>query len=157
LAIGSSDGMLQILDAARGETIARLDHEGNSVFCAAWDPNGRYLLTGAIDARLRVWLPDGDGFTLDQVIPAHTFTINALAFHPEGRWFATGSRDRTIKLWDADTIGLAKVLDRPRFEGHQHSVNALLWHPFQNLLISGSDDRSIKLWQMEMDAESALP
>ncbi len=152
LAVGSSDGMLQILDAARGETIARLDHEEASVFCTAWDPRGRYLLTGAIDARLRVWMREGEDFRLDEVIPAHTFTINALAFHPEGRWFATGSRDRSIKLWDADTIGLAKVLERPRAEGHQHSVNALLWHPYQNLLISGSDDRTIKLWQMEEDA-----
>ncbi len=150
LAVTTSGGAVLLTDA-EGRVRQTLAHGERAVFSAAWHPSGRYLLTGGMDAHLRVWDASGETLVPAQALPAHLFTINAIAFDPTGRWFATASRDKTVKLWDADTIGLARVIERPRYRGHRHSVNALHWSPWAGpdgapVLVSGSDDRTVRLW-----------
>jgi len=151
IAVCASDGCAYLVNSQNGLVTQVLEGHEQSVFCAAWTAQGGPLVTGSRDARLRIWQGQ-DELSLDEVIPAHLFTINAMALDPSGRWLATGSRDKTIKVWSAKDFRLLKVLERPRYEGHARSVNALMWHGQNGLLVSASDDRTIKVWQVQESA-----
>ncbi|WBA40284.1 WD40 repeat domain-containing protein [Hymenobacter canadensis] len=149
LAVGGSDWQLRLLDA--DSLAVRRQWEGgtNSIFTAAYSPDGRYLLTAGRDAHLRRWDLAAD-CTEQLSIVAHLFTINHLAFSPDGSLLATCSMDKSIKLWDAETLQLLRVLDKARHAGHGTSVNKLFWPGRQNRLVSCSDDRSLAVWQLTM-------
>jgi WD40 repeat protein len=147
LAIGASDKRLYLLDAdtlALRQTIH--DAHTSSVFCAAYAPDGRHLLSGGRDAMLRVWNA-AEGFGLESEQPAHWYTINHLVFSPDGTLFATASRDKTLKIWDARTFELLKVIDTLRYGAHARSVNRLLWLP--DALVSCGDDGMAMIWQID--------
>lgn len=144
LAAACSDNSIYLLDPetfALKTTLAAA--HANSVFCVAWSPDGRYLLSGGRDAMLRIW-DAGENFKLVKEQAAHWYTLNHLVFSPDGRFFATASRDKTIKIWDAASFELLKVIDTIRHGGHINSVNRLLWLP--GGLISASDDSTLKIW-----------
>lgn len=147
LAIGASDSNIYLLDAGTFaiKTVLKNAHSP-SVFCFAYHPDGRTLLSGGRDAMLRLW--DLATNAPINAWPAHRFTLNHLVFSPNGRFFATASRDRTIKIWDAQTVELLKVIDTIRYGGHVNSVNKLLW--MEEGLVSCSDDRTMAIWEFEV-------
>ncbi|GGE95351.1 WD40 repeat domain-containing protein [Hymenobacter cavernae] len=152
LAIGSSDALIRVLDADSLAVKHVLTGSTNSVFTAAYSPDGRYLLTAGRDAHLRVWVVAA-GYQEQESIVAHLFAINHLAFSPDGQLLATCSMDKSIKVWDAETFRLLRVVDRARHAGHGTSVNRLFWSGWENRLVSCSDDRSLAIWQLIMSNE----
>jgi WD repeat-containing protein 61 len=153
LAIGSSDTLVRVLDldslalkcAAAGST--------NSVFTAAYSPDGRWLLTAGRDAHLRVWDVAG-GYREHQSIVAHLFAINHLTYSPDGQFLMTCSMDKSLKLWEADSLRLLRVADKARSAGHGTSVNKLFWSARQNRVVSCSDDRSLAVWELDLAGEA---
>ncbi|SHI60429.1 WD domain-containing protein, G-beta repeat-containing protein [Hymenobacter daecheongensis DSM 21074] len=152
LAIGGSDALIRILDVDSLALKYTVAGSINSVFTAAYSPDGRFLVTAGRDAHLRVWNVAA-GYTERQSIVAHLFAINHLAFSPDGQYLATGSMDKSIKLWDADTFRLLRVADKARSAGHGTSVNKLFWSGRHNRVVSCSDDRSLAVWQLSMSNE----
>ncbi|MCC2546954.1 WD40 repeat domain-containing protein [Hymenobacter sp. BT175] len=147
LAVGSSDALIRILDLTTLEVKRELPGSTNSVFTAAYSPDGRWLLTAGRDAHLRIWDVQR-GYAEHHSIVAHLFAINHLAFSPDGQLFATCSMDKSIKVWDADDFRLLRVVDKARHAGHGTSVNKLFWSGAQNRLVSCSDDRSLAVWDV---------
>ena len=147
LAVGGSDWHIRILDADTLAVKHIIRGSTNSVFTAAYSPDGHYLLTAGRDAHLRVW-DVAAGYAEHQSVVAHLFTINHLTFSPDGLLLATCSMDKSIKLWDASSLALLRVVDRARHAGHGTSVNKLFWPGRQNRLVSCSDDRSLAVWQL---------
>lgn len=148
LAVGAADHHIYLLDARTlaVRNILREAHS-NSVFSVRYTPDGRFLISGGRDAKLRVWAMSGDPKRVSEQ-PAHWFTINDIVFSPDGALFATASRDKTIKIWDTADQRLLKVIDAIRLGGHINSVNALLWMP--EGLVSASDDRTLMLWDVHL-------
>ncbi|TYZ05802.1 WD40 repeat domain-containing protein [Hymenobacter lutimineralis] len=153
LAIGSSDTQVYVLDADTLTVRHTLAAATNSVFTAAYSPDGRFLLTAGRDAHLRRW-DVAAGYKEESSIVAHLFAINHLAFSPDRQLLATCSMDKSIKLWDADSLRLLRVVDRARHAGHGTSVNKLFWSGRQNRLVSCSDDRSLVVWQVQLGARN---
>ena len=118
----------------------------NSVFALRYSPDGRFLLSGSRDARLKTWDPAAD-YGLAEEVVAHMYAINSLSFSPDGKHFVTCSLDKSIKLWDADQLKLLKVIDKARHAGHGTSVNKLLWTACDGQVVSASDDRTISIWK----------
>jgi len=117
------------------------------VFTLSYTRDGNFLLSGARDARLKLWDAES-GYMLAEEVAAHLYAINHLAFSPDGTYFATASMDKSIKVWDARDLKLLKVIDKGRHAGHGTSVNKLLWTPYNNVLLSASDDRTISAWDL---------
>ncbi|UPL48186.1 WD40 repeat domain-containing protein [Hymenobacter sublimis] len=147
LAVGGSDWLVRVLDVDSLQSKHVIKGATNSVFTAAYSPDGRYLLTAGRDAHLRIW-DVAAGYQEHRSIVAHMFTINHLAFSPDEAVLATCSMDKSIKLWDARTWELLRVVDRARHAGHGTSVNKLFWPGRQNRLVSCSDDRSLAVWEL---------
>ncbi|GAB2959905.1 hypothetical protein GCM10027048_29160 [Hymenobacter coalescens] len=156
LAVGGSDHRLRVLDADSLQVKHTLTDATNSVFTAAYSPDGRLYSAGR-DAHLRVY--DAlQGYAEVFTVVAHLFTINHLTFSPDGQQLATCSMDKSIKLWDAASGRLLRVVDRARHAGHGTSVNRLFWSGRQNRLVSCSDDRSLAVWQiLEEPGERSQP
>jgi WD40 repeat protein len=146
VAVGFSDFFVRVFDED-----LRLTHEWqahqNSVFTLRYSPDGRRLLSGSRDARLKVWAV-GSGYKQEEEVVAHMYAINHIEFSPDGKHFVTCSMDKSIKVWDASAMKLLKVIDRARHAGHGTSVNKLLWTDYHDQLVSASDDRSISVWQI---------
>ena len=146
---GCSDGAIHIVDPkdmSLVDTISNADE--HSVFSLGLTPDGKYLISGGRDARLRIMDTTSD-HQIVHAIPAHWYTINAIAMHPSLPLFATASRDKTVKIWCAQDFRLLKVLDNARYKGHLNSVNRLLWLS-DNILLSAGDDRTIIAWTVNV-------
>jgi WD40 repeat protein len=146
MAVGFSDFYIRIFDEDLNLKHEWLAHE-NSVFTLRYSPDGKMLLSGSRDARLKAWAVE-DGYKKLNEIVAHLYAINHIEFSPDGKHFVTCSMDKSIKVWDASALKLLKVIDRARHAGHATSVNKLLWTAYDNELLSASDDRSISVWQI---------
>jgi WD40 repeat protein len=149
LAVGSGNGYLQILNPTTLEPLQSIEKaHDNTVFSLAFSPDGKYLVSGGRDAKMKVFAQTSHGLwqqVLD--IPAHMYTVNQLSFSPDGRWLASVSRDRTVKIWEAATFRLCKVLDTLRDGCHINSVNAVAWLS-DSCFVTCSDDRTLIVWEV---------
>jgi WD40 repeat protein len=146
IAMGSSDGYIRIFGTDFELKKAWLAHN-KSVFALNYQSATSSLASVGRDAYLKKW--DMAGALIVEPVPAHIYSINAIAQSPCGNYFATGSMDKTIKIWEVSTLKLLKVIDFARYGGHKNSINRLIWTSFQDFLISGSDDKNISVWKIE--------
>lgn len=145
---GCSDNCIYLLDPFDLSATAKQTGHQGSVFSLAFNPYLNQLLSGSMDAQVRIWTPDLDPVA---ALEAHLFTVNAIAVHPEWPIFATASRDKNIRIWDASNYTLLKVLTHDRYDGHTHSVNKIFWSGSGGHLISCSDDRTLKVWDVRIN------
>jgi WD40 repeat protein len=145
-AVGFSDYYIRIFDENLAEKYGWQAHD-NSVFTLRYSQDGKILLSGSRDARLKAWAVTEQYEKIEEIV-AHMYAINHIEFSPDGKHFVTCSMDKSIKVWDSNALKLLKVIDRARHAGHATSVNKLLWTDYQNQLMSASDDRSISVWQI---------
>lgn len=147
IAVGYSDFNIRVFDLENLEMKYEWPAHTNSVFTVRYTPDGKSLISGSRDARLKVWDAEA-GYLQAAEIVAHLYAINHLDFSPNGKHFVTCSMDKSIKVWDAEKLKLLKVIDRARHAGHGTSVNKVLWTKYQNQLLSASDDRTVSVWNL---------
>jgi WD40 repeat protein len=146
VAVGYSDSFIRVFDLDGYSLKKEWQAHTNSVFTLRYSPDGRFLLSGSRDARLKAWDVAAD-YDLAKEVAAHMYAINSLSFSPDGKHFVTCSLDKSIKLWDAGQLKLLKVIDKARHAGHGTSVNKLLWTAYDGQVVSASDDRTISIWK----------
>jgi WD40 repeat protein len=147
MAVGYSDHSIRIFGLEEYQLKREIQGHQNSVFSLVYSPDGKVLLSGARDARLKVWEAAADYALINEVV-AHLYAINHLTFSPDGKYLATASMDKSIKVWVSSDLQLLKVIDKGRHAGHGTSVNKLLWTSYNNQLVSASDDRTISAWDL---------
>ncbi|HAB19657.1 MAG TPA: hypothetical protein DCE44_24890 [Verrucomicrobiales bacterium] len=118
--------------------------EGHSalVFAVAPTPDGRRIVSGSKDSRLKVW--DLERGECVRTLEGHSSWICAVALTPDGRQIISGSADNTLKVWDLERGECQRTL-----EGHSFSVNAVAITPDGQRIISGSQDGTFKVWDPE--------
>jgi WD40 repeat protein len=146
VAVGYSDNFIRVFDENLSVKHEWAAHQ-NSIFTLRYSPDGKWLMSGSRDARLKAWAIES-GYEKAEEVVAHMYAINHIEFSPDGKHFVTCSMDKSIKVWDANAFKLLKVIDRARHAGHGTSVNKLLWTDHHDQLLSASDDRTISVWQI---------
>lgn len=94
----ADDGIVKVLDAASGATVATLKQDA-PVSAAAFSPDGTRIATAGRDGIGRIW-------TIAQGSPpvsltGHTGMLTSIAFAPDGNSVLTASADKTARLWNA--------------------------------------------------------
>jgi WD40 repeat protein len=107
------------------------------VVTLASSPDGRTLVTGGVDGRLRVWdVADPQRPSrLGEPLPAQQGFVYALAFSADGRTLAASGAERTIVLWDLSDRVAPHRLGTP-LTGHPDDVHALAFSADGRVLAS---------------------
>ena len=110
--------------------------------CLAVSSDGKLLVTGSIDATVRVW----DFFERKQIAcyEEHKSDITCLVISKNSNFTVSGSIDKTLILWDMRCHKLKKV-----FRGHTKRVNCVALSNDEDLMISGSSDYEISIWNVK--------
>jgi WD40 repeat protein/serine/threonine protein kinase len=113
------------------------DKEVKSV---AFSRDGRLIVSGGMDGKLRVW-EVATGRCL-QAVPGHKHRVTSVAFSGDASKMLSGSWDNTLGLWDT-----ASGQHLRTFQGHSDRVNVVTFSPDNTQILSGSWDRSVRLWE----------
>ncbi len=100
---------ITVIDAQTGRFLAKLEGHQGAVLAVEWNPDSDRLVTGGVDATLRLWRSDPYGFV--RVLREHTNFIETLDWSPDGKWIASASLDGTTCIWNAATGELVSVLN----------------------------------------------
>jgi len=133
---------------AQGLTTSTLHHEG-SAYSAAWNPDGKRIVTASDDQLARVWNADGTGAPL--VLTGHVGPVTSAAWSPDGQRIVTASADKTARVWNADGTGEPLVLT-----GHEGSVVSAVWSPDGQRVVTASWDKTAIVWKTDSSGHSVV-
>jgi hypothetical protein len=111
----------------------------------ALSPDGRLLVSGALDRTVRIW-DVATGQELRRM--DHPDTVHHVAFAPDGRTVASACMDRVARVWDVTTGQEVR-----QFVGHQARVWGVVFTPDGRSLCTASDDRTARVWDVTTGQE----
>jgi WD40 repeat protein len=118
-------------------------HDAGWVRCLDVSPDGKRVVTGGSDRRLKLWAWAGgkpaDKPTHDT--EAHAGWVEGVAFSPDGKFLVTGGADLAVKVWNAADLSPVKTLT-----GHTNFVRDVAWLPDGSAFVSGAEDGKLLLW-----------
>jgi WD40 repeat protein len=134
-----------------GAEIGRLPAGAGAVRGAAYDPDGRSVVTDDSVSLSRWDLVTGEEIWREFV---GTFTFWEIALSPDGRHILTSDMGNTASLWDAATGELIRRLPgNDSVEGHTADtmVDSVAFHPGGKFGLSGGqgEERSLIYWDLE--------
>jgi eukaryotic-like serine/threonine-protein kinase len=101
-----SNTVVRLFEVATGRPVGPALEHKNTVFDAAFSPDGRMLLTGSSDSTARLWAVPG-GEPLARPLDLHR-TVHLVAFAPGGR--SAGTQDgELVRLWALPQEGVPMV------------------------------------------------
>jgi WD40 repeat protein len=134
VAVGSSD-RVHIWNLLTGEEVSVLRGHTDTVWCVAYSPDGKTVVSGSLDDSVRVWnLSTGEEV---RVLMGHTQTVTAVAYSPDGERIVSGSEDQSVRIWDLSTgkeVWVKHVVGK---------VRAVAYSPDGMHFVSGSEDGSV--------------
>jgi WD40 repeat protein len=134
---GEGDVFLLHLDRLDGKP-QPLTGNAAHVSALAFSPDGRYLATGSVDRKARLFDLD----TAQSLEFIHEGKVKCVAFSPDGLCLATGSTDGVIRLWDVRHPGNSPVVLR----GHRDMISSLAFTAQGQRLVSAGWDGTVRLW-----------
>lgn len=151
---GSHDGLIRIWDTATGECLKTIYAPNNPpVSHVQYSPNGKYVLAGTLDSKLRLWsAPSKMGhccktFASDYVVNTkYCIASDFLCTRPERpACVVTGSETGQVVIYELNSRKVHQNLDG----GHAgDAVLAVTTHDSRELIASGgmTEDRSVRFW-----------
>ncbi|CCO36593.1 hypothetical protein BN14_10734 [Rhizoctonia solani AG-1 IB] len=124
------------------------------VYSASFSPDGKRIVTGCGDGKIRMWSSQTLTLVLDPFgSQSHTDSIRSVVFSPDGRLVASGSSDRTICVFDSH----AGHLVLGPLQGHTDRVRSVEFSPDGTHILSGSGDRTVRVWRVKDGAPACEP
>jgi WD40 repeat protein len=120
----------------------------NDVWSAAFNSDGRRIVTSSSDRTARLWDAE-TGKPIGEPLQGHDNIVLSTAFSPDGKRIVTASEDHTARLWDVES---GRPIGEP-LKGHQSAVWSAGFSPDGRRIVTASSDRTVRLW----DAETGKP
>ena len=110
------------------------------VWCAAFSPDGRRIVTASHDGTARVWDSSIGGELA--VLKGHRGSVYSASFSPDGKTIVTASEDATARVWDsADGRELAAL------KAHTGLLNCASFSPDGKQIVTASYDGTVRIWR----------
>jgi WD40 repeat protein/serine/threonine protein kinase len=137
---GNVEGMLEIMDPARGTPRLTVRAHGEPVTAAAFSPDGGLVASGSVDGTVKLWeAATGEPAA---TLRGHTAAVSSVAFLPGGFLLASAGFDATVRLWDVFEGKL-----RDTFQADAGFLTSLTVSPDGGALAAGTDLGRIELWE----------
>jgi WD40 repeat protein len=124
--------------AQRTVTLAQQFYGLGDLQCAAYSPDGNYILTGG-SAGAFLW--DVVTGRVVRSYIGHMQGVSSVAFSPDGTQVVTGGPDGTAKLWQTLEGEEART-----FTGHTGAVRSVTFSPDGTTILTGGADSTACLW-----------
>ena len=126
-----------------------------------YSPNGKYVLAGTLDSKLRLWNVAQQGsnkcsktYAAEKVHVNHKYCIASdfLVSRPDRQCILTGSETGRIVLYDINSRKVHQVLEG----GHTDAVLAVDAHDKKELIASGgmTKDKTVQFWAPKTEVDS---
>ena len=118
--------------------------DSDVVVSIALSPDGRWLVSGNSDHRLRLWsLATGEQTVLEGFdFYEGASLLGTITFSPDSRWLAFAGEANTVHLREMDS-GKTRILP-----GHTGAVRPLAFSPDSKSLVTGAKDQTVRLWDI---------
>ncbi|KAH8823400.1 WD40-repeat-containing domain protein [Flagelloscypha sp. PMI_526] len=117
---------------------------GAPVYALALSSNGKHIVTGPSDCRVRIW--DAESGMQLLKLKGHTSSMTTVAFSSDGKRIISDSV-YTVRIWDAES-----GMQLRNLQGHTDFVNSVGFSPDGKCIVSGSNDTTVRIW----DANSGM-
>jgi len=122
-------------------------HRG-SIYCMAWDPEGRYIATGSNDKTIKMIQFDQHNYTQigdDVEFNIHQGTVRDLSFVPNrnGYLISGGAGSGSVNITD---VNAQKVVGT--FDGHSGNILTVFVGDAGELVATGGTDNTLRLWDL---------
>ncbi len=143
VAVGGRGARLELRERSSGKiinTCQAYDPSGMWVWCVAFSPDGRSLLTAG-ETSGRLWsIPELKPIGKPML---HGSEARLAILSPDGRYVLTGSHDKTARLWSAtDGTPLCLPLE------HKGTVLTAAFGPDSAVVATGAADYTLRLWEV---------
>ena len=131
-------------------------HE-RTIKSAVLAPDGRTIVTAAMDGTARLW--DAATGIETAVFRGHEGSVTSAAFSPDGKTVVTASEDKTARIWDVASAREIAVL-----RGHQDAVHVAKFSPdgrsvitvaYNDSAMFSTREDTVRLWDSATGKQTA--
>ncbi|XP_061163198.1 pre-mRNA 3' end processing protein WDR33-like isoform X1 [Saccostrea echinata] len=108
------------------------------IFCLAWTPEGRRLVTGASSGEFTLW--NGLTFNFETILQAHDTSCRAMQWSHNDNWMVTADHFGYIKYWQSNMNNVKM------YQGHKEPIRGLSFCPSDSKFATCSDDGTVRIW-----------
>jgi WD40 repeat protein/serine/threonine protein kinase len=139
-------GTIEVIDLASGKTVRRLEGQRQVTWSLAISEDGQRAISGGGDTddkdfAPRLWDCKG-GKELKRLLPAHAWSVGAVALTPDGQLALSGDSEGNIRLWD-----VATSRELHRFVGHKGKITGLAFAAGRRAVSCGGDG-TVRVWAL---------
>jgi WD40 repeat protein len=149
LAIGKTDGAIELRSAKDGSLVAELGRHKESLSYLRFDAGAQRLVSASFDRTVKVWNVGERKLLVD--FTKHGYPVGGAAFSPNGELVASCSYERdatrgvwgVVHVWNSETGELVRTL-----EGGRKPLVGLAFSPDGVQLAAGSWDFCVFVWEV---------
>ncbi|CAH1115607.1 unnamed protein product [Psylliodes chrysocephalus] len=108
------------------------------IFCMAWTPEGRRLVTGASSGEFTLW--NGLTFNFETILQAHDSPVRTMVWSHNDSWMITGDHSGYVKYWQSNMNNVKM------FQAHKEALRGISFSPSDNKFVTCSDDGTLRIW-----------
>uniref|UniRef100_A0A8W8K9P4 Pre-mRNA 3' end processing protein WDR33 n=1 Tax=Magallana gigas TaxID=29159 RepID=A0A8W8K9P4_MAGGI len=108
------------------------------IFCLAWTPEGRRLVTGASSGEFTLW--NGLTFNFETILQAHDTSCRAMQWSHNDNWMVTADHFGYIKYWQSNMNNVKM------YQGHKEPIRGISFCPSDSKFATCSDDGTVRIW-----------
>jgi WD40 repeat protein/tRNA A-37 threonylcarbamoyl transferase component Bud32 len=144
IAVGRSDGTIQVWDAGTAQESLKVKKHRAAVRSLAYSPDGRRIASGSNDQTIKLL----DPVTGEEILTlkGHPDKVRSVAFSPDSKRLASGSGDGTVKVWD--TVTGQETLTK---KGHTAPIVTICFSADGGRLVSAADDGTVHVFEASPD------
>ncbi len=140
--------VLKLYDVESGRELRQFSGHKEPVYCAAFTPDGRRLVSGSADGTVLVW-EVGSGAGPRSLDVGGKSAVLSVAVSPDGRRLLTGDANSRLRLWNLDDG--EEVYDART--AHSGWLRGVAFSPDGRRALTGGDDFLVRLWDVDEGAE----
>lgn len=146
-AVAATDSIIEKQGGVLGVTMGPWDGRSQALCAVAFSNDGRHVVAGAWDWKVRVWDLLGDPSSETKILCGHQGEVYAVAYSPDNRYIVSASQDRTARVWDMHQ-------DPPVFKvlrGHQDTICDASFSSDGRYVVTASHDDTARVWEWQRE------